>query len=79
MRDTAGLGAVADASAGDGHVQMRLAAARSAEKNEIALALQERAGGQIPDQGFVHRAGREVEVTKFLGQRPLGDGYLVLI
>ena len=67
----AGPGAVADTGAGDGHAQMGLAAACSADQDEVALAFQEGAGGQIPDQGFVHRAGGEVEVASSLAMGSL--------
>ena len=58
-------GALSDAGARDGNGEMGLAGAGSADKDDVALAFEEAAAGELLDQGLVDRRGSEVEV----GQR----------
>ncbi len=56
---------------------MGLAGSGAADQHEIALVIEEVAGGQVADQGLVDLGRFEVELFQFLGQRQLGDGHLV--
>ena len=62
---TAAACALADAGARDGDGEMGLSGAGAADQDDVALALEEAAAGELLDQGLVGRRGGEVEV----GQR----------
>jgi hypothetical protein len=67
-----------DATARDRHRQMRLAGARSADQDDIALLCDEVAAGEIAHQVFIDRCGFELKAVDILGERQFGYGQLVL-
>ena len=69
--------AVADAGARDADREMGLAGSCSADQHEVALMIEEVAGGEVTDQGLVDLGRFEVELLDLLGQRQLGDRHLV--
>jgi hypothetical protein len=71
-------GAAADAGASDGDGGVALAGACAADQHDVALLLDEAAGGEVADQRLVDVGRVEVEVFEVLGERQLGDGHLVL-
>ena len=75
---TTTAGALSDAGAGDGDGEMGLSGAGAADQHDVALALQEAAGGELLDQGRIDRRGGEVEVGQLLGRRQPGRRHLVL-
>lgn len=66
-----------DAAAGDGDCQMGLAGAGAADQDDVALLLEETAGGEVVDLRLVDRRAVELEAVDVLGQGQLGDGELV--
>ena len=65
--------ALADAGPRDGDGEMGLAGAGAADQDDVALALQEAAAGELLDQGLVDRRGGEVEVGQLLGLDRIAD------
>ena len=70
--------ALSDAGPRDGDGEMGLAGAGAADQDDVALALQEAAAGELLDQGLVDRRGGEVEVGQLLGRWQPGGRHLVL-
>ena len=66
-----------DAASRDGNGQMRLASPGAPDENDVALARDEAASGQIAQQGFVDGRAVEVKIIDVLGQREFGDGHLI--
>ena len=64
----------ADAGAGDGDRQMRLARSRTADQYDVTLLDDEAAAGEIVDESLVDRRVLEGEVVDILGERQFGDG-----
>jgi hypothetical protein len=62
---------------GDRDTDVRLAGARPADANSVALGFQEAAVIKVAHQDLVDRAGGEVELGQGLGQRQLGGPELV--
>ena len=65
----AAAGTLADAGARDGDGEMGLSGTGAADQDDVALALEEAAAGELLDQGLVDRRGGEVEVGQ--RRRPL--------
>ncbi len=70
-------GALADAGARDGCGEMGLAGACAADQDDVALAFEKAACGELLDQRLVDRRGGEVEVGQLLGCGQFGRGHLV--
>lgn len=69
--------AIANAGAGDADGEMSLAGSGAADQHEVALMIEEVAGGEVADQGLVDFGSVEVELVDLLRERQLGDGHLV--
>ena len=69
--------AISDTGPGDTDGEMGLAGSGAADQHEVALVIEEVAGGQVADQGLIDLGRLEVELLQFLGQRQFGDCHLV--
>lgn len=67
-----------DAGADDADGEVRLAGARSADQDQVALLLEEGAAREVAHQRLVDGRLREVERVDLLGERHPGDRHLVL-
>src|SRR3954453_9947361 len=75
--EEAGTSAATHAVGGDGDADVRLAGARPADTNSVALGFQEAAVMKVAHQDLVDRTGGEVELSQGSSQRQLGGPELV--